>query len=114
MPVCVAIGMVGLSMSFGLYTAMQHLKYSPDVQVRKSRRETIPELADPDRVLEESEKLIKNSFFRKIAHIQDFNHQYTVPDPIHGDAFAHMYVYIYIYIYIYGKCKLTSFCPMSF
>ncbi|KAK2974144.1 hypothetical protein RJ640_021435 [Escallonia rubra] len=89
MPVYVAVGMVLLSVSIGTFTALHHLRHSPNVHVRKSRRETMPELCDPDRTVKEGDEFIKKSFFRKVAHVQDFNLKDPVmPDPIRGDALA--------------------------
>lgn len=66
-PMGMAVGMIALSTILGMYTAMRELTTAPapNVYVKKSRRETIPELVEPEHVLEESEKFIKNSLFRK-------------------------------------------------
>ncbi|KAI3455196.1 hypothetical protein Pfo_011859 [Paulownia fortunei] len=87
-PVFVAIGMIALSASFGLYTALHQLGRAPNVYLKKSRRETIPEVVEPEHVAEEAEKFVKQSFFRKVAHIQDFDRQEVMPDPIRGDIFT--------------------------
>ncbi|KAG9152453.1 hypothetical protein Leryth_015834 [Lithospermum erythrorhizon] len=84
-PVSVALGMIMLSTSFGIHTAMQQLKRSPNVYVKKSRRETIPEVVEPEQVMEDSEKFIKKSLFRKVAHIQDPKKFETIPNPIRGN-----------------------------
>lgn len=91
-PVYVAIGMIALSVALGLHTAKQQLAHSPSVSVRKKRRETIPEVVEPDRVAEETEKFFAKSFFRKVAHVQEHEKfgDYGVPHgPQLGDAFAH-------------------------
>ncbi|XP_030515526.1 uncharacterized protein LOC115729196 [Rhodamnia argentea] len=72
-PVCVALGMIAVSTSLGLYTAMGELKDSPTVRVRKSRRETLPEVVEPEVVVEEAERFMTRSLFRKIAHLQEFD-----------------------------------------
>lgn len=91
-PVYVAIGMIALSVGFGLHTAKQQLAHSPSVSVRKKRRETIPEVVEPEHVAEEAEKFFAKSFFRKVAHVQEpakFG-DYSVPyDSPLGDVFAH-------------------------
>ncbi|XAR65605.1 hypothetical protein NMG60_11009773 [Bertholletia excelsa] len=88
-PVYVALGMVVMSTTLGLHTALHQLKRAPNVQLRKSRRETIPELEDPDRVVEEADQFLKKSVFRKVAHVQDaVGADRIVPDPIQGDVFA--------------------------
>ncbi|PKI32429.1 uncharacterized protein LOC116194936 [Punica granatum] len=89
-PIYVAIGMIVLQLSFGIHTAMQQLSCSPGVRVKKSRRETLPEVVEPEVVAEESEKFLTKSFFRKVAHIQDFDTGETVvPNQASKDAFAH-------------------------
>ena len=54
-PVYVAIGMIALATALGLHTVWQQLRNSPTVQVKKQRRETLPELVEPDHVMEEAE-----------------------------------------------------------
>lgn len=81
MPVCVALGMIGLSTSFGIHTAMQQLRRGPNVHVKKTRRETLPEIVEPENVAEEAEKFVNKSLFRKVAHIQDIDSRRVIPDP---------------------------------
>lgn len=83
--VYVAIGMISLSTGLGLHTAWQQLRNSPGVHVKKQRRETLPEVVEPDHVIEEADKFLKKSFFRKVAHVQDRSYL----DPIRRDAFAY-------------------------
>ncbi|KAJ0436429.1 hypothetical protein HanHA300_Chr16g0590741 [Helianthus annuus] len=87
-PVYVSLGLILMSVSIGTYTATHQLKRSPNVFVKKSKRETLPELVEPEKVAEESEEFIKKSFFRKIAHVQDADRQEIMPDPIRGDTYA--------------------------
>ncbi|CAF1789081.1 hypothetical protein F2Q68_00023126 [Brassica cretica] len=89
MPVYVSIGMISLSVSFGLYTAYLHLHENPSVRVNKKTRETVPEVEDPDRVINEADRLANRSWFRKLAHVLDFDKQDVIPDPIRKDHFAH-------------------------
>lgn len=86
-PVYVAVGMITLSVTLGLLTAKQHLMYNPQVFVRKEKRETLPEVLEPDNVLDETEKFMKKSFFRKVAHVQEFHNPLNA-DPTRGDNFA--------------------------
>ncbi|KAI4336413.1 hypothetical protein L6164_014944 [Bauhinia variegata] len=90
-PVYVAIGMIALSTSLGLHTAWQQLRHSPTVRVKKQRRETLPEVVEPEHVVEESEKFLNKSFFRKVAHVQEYYNpeKQVIPDPIRKDAYAH-------------------------
>ncbi|KAI4384445.1 hypothetical protein MLD38_002602 [Melastoma candidum] len=89
-PVFVALGLILLSVSLGAHTAKQQLMHSPTVRVKKSRRETVPEVTDPDRVEEETEKFLARGFFRRVAHIQDSNaRKNVVPDSIRKDVYAH-------------------------
>ncbi|KAF3441405.1 hypothetical protein FNV43_RR15319 [Rhamnella rubrinervis] len=87
-PVYVAIGMICLSTTLGLYTARQQLFYSPNVFVKKQRRETLPEVVEPDHVLEDADKFFNKSFFRKVAHIKNPTHDHVISDPTRGDAFV--------------------------
>ncbi|KAI3426670.1 uncharacterized protein J3R85_009727 [Psidium guajava] len=72
-PVCMAVGMIAFSTSLGLYTAIRELKDSPTVRVKKSMRETLPEVVEPEAVVEEAERFVNRSLFRKIAHLQEFD-----------------------------------------
>lgn len=88
-PVYVALGMIMMSLGFGLHTAMQQLARAPGVYVKKSRRETLPEVVEPDQVVDMADRFIKKSFFRKVAHVQDRSHREDgMPDPIRGEALA--------------------------
>ncbi|CAL9229505.1 unnamed protein product, partial [Arabidopsis halleri] len=88
-PVYVSIGLISLSVSFGVYTAYLHLHENPSVRVNKKTRETVPEVEDPDRVLNEADRFANRSWFRKIAHVQEFDKQDVISDPIRKDQFAH-------------------------
>lgn len=99
MPVCVALGMIGLSASFGLHTAMHQLRRAPNVHVKKSRRETLPEIVEPEHVAEDADKFISKSLFRKVAHIQDFSTSRVIPDPARG----------YVYTKLVAKLILVLF-----
>jgi hypothetical protein len=70
-PVYVALGMVALSVTLGLHTARQQLAYAPNVWVDKKKREAVPEVAAPELVLDEAERFVDRSLFRKVAHVQD-------------------------------------------
>lgn len=88
-PVYVAIGMIMLAGSIGIHTAMQQIVRSPAVRVKKTRRVSFPEVEEPDHVVEESQKFLDKSFFRKVAHIQEFNSGDTlVPDTIRKDVYG--------------------------
>ncbi|KAI3521113.1 hypothetical protein L1887_10574 [Cichorium endivia] len=87
-PVYISLGLILMSVSIGVFTATHQLKRAPNVSVRKSKRETLPELVEPEKVAEESNEFIKKSFFRKIAHVQEADRQDVMPDPIRGDTYA--------------------------
>ncbi|EOY22680.1 Uncharacterized protein TCM_014781 isoform 2 [Theobroma cacao] len=88
-PVYVAIGMIALSVTLGLKTALHQLKNSPQVRVNKKRRETLPEVEEPDRVLDEADKFLKQSFFRKVTHFQENDSAYAFHDSTRRDIFTH-------------------------
>ncbi|OAY82844.1 hypothetical protein ACMD2_21097 [Ananas comosus] len=90
-PVYVALGLIVLSTSFGLYTAKQQLAYAPNVLVDKKKRETIPEVVDPDWAISEAERFISKSIFRKVAHLQDFDAvRAGISDPTRSPASGHL------------------------
>lgn len=71
-PVYVALGLIVMSVSLGLGTARQQLAHAPNVRVdKKKRAQTVPEVAAPDLALDEGERFVGNSLFRKVAHVQD-------------------------------------------
>ncbi|PNT63541.1 uncharacterized protein LOC100828732 [Brachypodium distachyon] len=70
-PVYVALGMIALSVTLGLHTARQQLAHAPNVRLDKRKRETVPEVVDPDLALDEAERFVGSSLFRKVAHVQD-------------------------------------------
>ncbi|KAM0984722.1 hypothetical protein ACFX2I_012010 [Malus domestica] len=89
-PVYVVVGMITVSVGLGLHTTKQHLKHNPHVYVKNERKETLLEVVEPERVVAESDKFVKNSFFRKVAHVQEFDdYNQAVQDPIRKDVFTH-------------------------
>ncbi len=88
-PVVVALGMIATSVTLGLYTAFHQLRNSPDVFVNKKLRETLPEVEYPEKVAESADRFVGKSFFRKVAHVQEFDRQEIMTDPIRKDAYAH-------------------------
>ncbi|KAK3119047.1 hypothetical protein QOZ80_9BG0712820 [Eleusine coracana subsp. coracana] len=71
-PVYVALGLIVMSVSLGLGTARQQLAHAPNVRVdKKKRAQTVPEVAAPDLALDEAERFVGKSLFRKVAHVQD-------------------------------------------
>ncbi|KAE8719694.1 putative glutathione s-transferase [Hibiscus syriacus] len=80
----VAVGMIALSTSLGLFTVVQELKNSPHVRLNKKRRESLPEVEEPERVLDEADMLLKQSLFRKVAHIHKSDDGYAIDEPTRG------------------------------
>ncbi|KAI5569645.1 hypothetical protein BDE02_12G090400 [Populus trichocarpa] len=68
----------------------QQLLKAPNVRVKKKLRETIPVVVVPDKVVDEGKKFVEKSFYRKAAHVQEFEIgiQY-MPNPICKDVYAH-------------------------
>ncbi|KAJ7979998.1 NADH-ubiquinone reductase complex 1 MLRQ subunit [Quillaja saponaria] len=85
-PIYVVMGMVMVAMTIGTHTAKQQLVHSPSVRVNKKRRESIPEVDDPDLVVSSADKFVNKSFLRKVAHVQD--HKRTLPDTARPDPFT--------------------------
>ncbi|KAF3334425.1 hypothetical protein FCM35_KLT21029 [Carex littledalei] len=81
-PVYVALGLILFGTTLGLNTARLQLGYSPNVFVDKKKRSTVPEVAIPDWSLQEAERFLDKSMFRKVAHLQDFDAiRANIPDP---------------------------------
>ncbi|KAL6654748.1 hypothetical protein ACP70R_008213 [Stipagrostis hirtigluma subsp. patula] len=70
-PVYVALGLIALAVSLGAATARQQLAHAPNVRVDKKKRETVAEVAAPNVALDEAERFVGRSLFRKVAHVQD-------------------------------------------
>ena len=87
-PVYVALGLIGLSAGIGLYTVKHQLMHAPNVSVSKRRRETVAEVAEPERVIHEANDFFNHSFFRSLAHVQDPARNYVVKDHTRADVFA--------------------------
>lgn len=85
-PVYMVCGMVAMAVAIGSHTAFQQLARSPTVHINKKRRESMPEVSDPDRTFNSATKFIDGSFLRKLSHIQDNNP--TLHDPSHPNPFT--------------------------
>lgn len=109
MPVFVAVGMIATSVGFGIYTALHQLARAPNVFVKKSKRETIPEVVEPEHVVEETDKFIKKSFFRKVAHVQDSDRHEIMPDPIRGDMFTRYQSCMVLSIFLFFDLMILFF-----
>ncbi|KAL4599820.1 hypothetical protein ACB092_11G154700 [Castanea dentata] len=77
-PLYVLLGMVGVGVTIGIHTMKQQLMHSPTVRVNKKRRVSVPEVEDPEAIINNSDKFVRHSFLRKVAHIQD--HKPVLPD----------------------------------
>lgn len=91
-PVYMVCGMVVMAVAMASHTAFQQLVRSPTVHVNKKRRESLPEVSDPDRTINSATKFIDGSFLRKVSQIQEKNP--TVHDPVHPDPFTR-YTYLH-------------------
>ncbi|KAG0485723.1 hypothetical protein HPP92_009802 [Vanilla planifolia] len=69
----VPLGLVLLGLTMGAYTAQRQLASSPSVRINKKRRGTVPEVDEPEHVAGEAERFVNRSFFRSVAHVQDFD-----------------------------------------
>lgn len=79
-------GMVVVAASMAIHTAKQQLRHSPAVHVNKRRRETIPEVEEPESVINSADKFLNKSFLRKVAHIQESPR--TLPDPVRANPYT--------------------------
>ncbi|QCD91831.1 hypothetical protein DEO72_LG4g2800 [Vigna unguiculata] len=85
-PVYIVGGFVCVALVIGTHTAFQQLVRSPQVHVNKKRRETLPEVSDPDRTVNSAGKFIDGSFLRKVGQIQE--NRATLNDPVHPNPFT--------------------------
>ncbi|XP_014519544.1 uncharacterized protein LOC106776575 [Vigna radiata var. radiata] len=85
-PVYIVGGMVCVALAIASHTGYQQLVRSPQVHVNKKRRETVPEVSDPDRTMNSAAKFIDGSFLRKVSHIQES--KATLNDPVHPNPFT--------------------------
>ncbi|PKI42824.1 hypothetical protein CRG98_036803 [Punica granatum] len=69
-PIFVMGGMVVWAMLMATYTATQQLVHSPAVYVSRRRRGTVPEVEEPERVRNFSDRFLKMSILRHAARIQ--------------------------------------------
>ncbi|KAK3015216.1 hypothetical protein RJ639_006854 [Escallonia herrerae] len=86
-PIYIVFGMIMVAVSIGAHTAKQQLAYSPAVKVSKKKRESVPEVDQPEAMVGSSDKFINKSFLRKVGHIQDPASR-TLPDPTRPDPFT--------------------------
>ncbi|KAL2349470.1 hypothetical protein Fmac_003470 [Flemingia macrophylla] len=84
-PVYIVCGMVAVAVAIGSHTAFQQLARSPTVHINKKRRESMPEVSDPDRTINSASKFIDGSFLRKMSQIQE--NKPTLHDPVHPNPF---------------------------
>lgn len=85
-PLGMVLAMVLVAMMMGTHTAKQQLVHSPGVKVSKKKRETVPEVEDPDGVISSADKFLNKSFLRKVAHIQEDTR--TIPDPVRANPYT--------------------------
>ncbi|XP_039172687.1 uncharacterized protein LOC104453110 isoform X2 [Eucalyptus grandis] len=85
-PVGMVFAMLLVAMTIGMHTMKQQLAHSPGVRVSKKKRETVPEVDDPDSVVRSADKFLNKSFLRKVAHIQE--NKRTLPDPVRANPYT--------------------------
>ncbi|XP_030469232.1 uncharacterized protein LOC115687722 isoform X2 [Syzygium oleosum] len=85
-PLGMVLAMVLVAMMMATHTAKQQLVHSPGVKVSKKKRETVPEVEDPDGVISSADKFLNKSFLRKVAHIQEDTR--TIPDPVRANPYT--------------------------
>ncbi|PON35657.1 ribosome biogenesis NEP1-like protein [Parasponia andersonii] len=85
-PIYMVMGMVVAAVTIATHTAKQQLLHSPAVNINKKKRETMPEVDDPDAVISSADNFVNKSFLRKVAHIQDADP--TLSDPVRPNPFT--------------------------
>lgn len=68
-PVCGALGAIAMSATLGLGTAALEVAHAPNVRLDKKKREAVPEVAAPDLAVDETERFLGRSFFRRAARL---------------------------------------------
>ncbi|KAL6885614.1 hypothetical protein ACP4OV_010393 [Aristida adscensionis] len=78
-PVCGALGATALSVTLGLGTARHELANAPNVRLDKRKREAVPEVAAPDLTVDEADRFLRRSLFRRLASV-------AAQDRVHAPA----------------------------
>jgi hypothetical protein len=112
-PVYGALGAILFGITLGLITSRLQLAYSPNVFVDKKKRETVPEVAIPDWSLQEADRFIDKSIFRKVAHLQDFDQiRANIPDPTRNFAKTSYVFFSHLHIFYYSIISTSNFIPV--
>ena len=111
-PLYVLLGMVGAGVIIGIHTMKQQLMHSPTVRVNKKRRASLPEVEDPEVIINNSDKFLQKSFLRKVAHIQDSKP--VLPDPTRPNPYTRSVCFLHItprytfFFFLWKTLKLLS------
>ncbi|KAI5648814.1 hypothetical protein M9H77_34819 [Catharanthus roseus] len=70
-PIMVLGGFMAIVLSIASHSMWQQLAYSPQVHLSKKKRESVPEVYDPDVVVRSADKFVNKSFLRKVGNIQE-------------------------------------------
>ncbi|TVT97259.1 hypothetical protein EJB05_57506, partial [Eragrostis curvula] len=68
-PVCGALGAIAMSATLGLGTAAHEVAHAPNVRLDKKKREAVPEFAAPELAVDEAERYLNRSLFRRAARV---------------------------------------------
>ncbi|GJN25459.1 hypothetical protein PR202_gb13288 [Eleusine coracana subsp. coracana] len=58
-----------MSATLGLGTAALEVAHAPNVRLDKKKREAVPEVAAPDLAVDEAERFLRSSLFRRAARV---------------------------------------------
>ena len=110
-PLYVMLGMVAVGVTIGIHTMKQQLMHSPTVRVNKKRRASLPEVEDPEVIINNSDKFLQKSFLRKVAHIQDSKP--VLPDPTRPNPYTRSVCFLHItprytFFFLWKTLKLLS------
>lgn len=109
-PLYVLLGMVGAGVIIGIHTMKQQLVHSPTVRVNKKGRVSVPEVEDPEAIINNSDKFVGNSFLRKVAHIHD--HKPVLPDTSRTNPYTRsvfiLHITRYTFFFLWNILKLLS------
>ncbi|XP_019180339.1 PREDICTED: uncharacterized protein LOC109175527 [Ipomoea nil] len=87
MPIWLLAGFTTMALGMAVHTAKNQLFHAPSVSVKKTMRENMVEVEDPQTAVNGADKYVSNSFLRKVSRIQDPETR-VLQDPTRPDPFT--------------------------
>nr|GMD77741.1 ribosome biogenesis NEP1-like protein [Ipomoea batatas] len=86
-PIWLLAGFTTAALGMAVHTAKNQLIHAPSVSVKKSTRENLTEVDDPQTAVNGADKFVNKSFLRKVSRIQDPETR-VLQDPTRPDPFT--------------------------